>query len=301
MTGKQPKLEAIIVNLNANLDALLEKQRANIFETICFDIIYCFHTSTKYIITHDNDPPYDHSGMLLSTGKPLQYDDYDTIGDFLKEYTGETVPSFISGCGLSHTTYDEHFSEKIGETYDQVIYEFLSTLDENVLNLMFSESCLKNDYIKARQSKDFDEIEYLLGEIADYYELVYKAWDIQEMTMKNIRKKRFKTWYNRLGESVRKQVLLDREIAQQKHEEAQIRISNDKQELSVVWNRLSQTYISVYQEEIPKRIESPQYPEFMKFLKANGIKGHLFELIALYAPISFSNKVTDKLRRSASR
>ena len=297
--GRQPKLETVIVNLKADLDVLLEKMRLSILETIYFDIIYNFYTSKKNIITHEYDPPYDHSGILIRTDKSFHFNDYDTIGDFLEEQTGESIPTFISGYGLSYSTYEEYYCNKIEEVYTQVVYEFLSALDVNVLDQMFIESHLHNDYEKAKQSKNLNEMQYLIGEIADYYDFIYKVWDLQEMTMKDIKKESFKLWYSKLSNSVRKQVLEDREIAQQKYEENQIRISKDKREFSVIWDGLSKEYMSVYHEEMPKRIESPQFPEFMKFLKTNGIEGRHFELIALYAPISFSNSVTDKLKRAA--
>ncbi|MFO8019607.1 MAG: hypothetical protein R6U96_13350 [Promethearchaeia archaeon] len=72
--------------------------KMEILEKIC----EVLEKNPKYVITHDHDPPYDHSGSLVKISDHFLLSLYNTIGDFLEEYSGNDSPTHQSGYGLHH-------------------------------------------------------------------------------------------------------------------------------------------------------------------------------------------------------
>ncbi|MEW6738016.1 MAG: hypothetical protein AB1489_42460 [Acidobacteriota bacterium] len=105
----------------------------------------------KYTLTHDDDPPWDHSGRLYIkclTNPGIQYltpygDDmekftvanYNKLGDFLSEYTGQSNASFVSGCGLFYQTYEEDLRELVENWIDECLLEVFSQKRNRVMIL----------------------------------------------------------------------------------------------------------------------------------------------------------------------
>lgn len=57
---------------------------------------------------------YDRSTRGKRSSEPFDLSLYQTVGDFLdNEYTGETIPTFISGHGFAGETYEDVFFEKM--------------------------------------------------------------------------------------------------------------------------------------------------------------------------------------------
>ncbi len=68
----------------------------------------------RYDITFEQDPAWDHSGNLFCCGN-FDIKNYYTLENFVEEYTGSSTPSYESGCGLYHNTYDFDFHDMIEE------------------------------------------------------------------------------------------------------------------------------------------------------------------------------------------
>jgi len=68
----------------------------------------------KYKIDHQGDPPWDCSGQPRECGC-FDVAQYNTLTEFLEEYTGESYASYISGYGLFHYTYEHDLSDLITE------------------------------------------------------------------------------------------------------------------------------------------------------------------------------------------
>ncbi|MGO0063467.1 hypothetical protein ACTID9_26275 [Brevibacillus fluminis] len=109
---------------------------------LAVDLAYDFIFRPKYIVTHEFDSPWDYSGTLLRLDEGFSLDDYPCIGDFLEEYTGNSIASYISGCGFFHDTYEEKYEQLISEFIFDCYNEVLSHIDVQVLvDLLLKNGC----------------------------------------------------------------------------------------------------------------------------------------------------------------
>lgn len=97
----------------------------------------------------------------------------------------------------------------------------------------------------------------------------------------------------KLGENQAKERinLLQLEMEQRKKE-----IELEKAAFNKLWSLLEKKYRLIYQKPFPKRIEMPDFQPFKQFLDNHHVQHQERVLISKYAPISFSNSVTGKLR-----
>lgn len=68
----------------------------------------------KFEVDYSWDPPWDCSGHLKTSGN-LSLADYNQLFDFLDEYSGNSRPSFVSGCGMFHDSYRDDLTEVVSE------------------------------------------------------------------------------------------------------------------------------------------------------------------------------------------
>lgn len=106
-------------------------------ETFAFKILH----GDKYELTYDFDPLYDHSGTLLLSKKGFEIEDYETLEDFMEEYTGEAIPTYTSGCGFVYETYEKFFYDYIMDyisknLFVKVIKKFMDTRKEELYELL---------------------------------------------------------------------------------------------------------------------------------------------------------------------
>ena len=99
------------------------------------EIVKFLTTHPKYTVDHSRDPSWDYSGELHKVAEHYLPNLYATVGDFLKEYSGETSASFLSGCGWFHSCiedklYDGEFA--LGNVYGDYFVKELK--QQNVLN-----------------------------------------------------------------------------------------------------------------------------------------------------------------------
>ena len=93
---KENAKNTLVNKINNLITANINNANNYIERLVAYDVI----TSKKvlYEVCHDWDPPWDCSGVLEETGT-YNIDDNFSFTDYLEFYTGNSIPSFCSGCG----------------------------------------------------------------------------------------------------------------------------------------------------------------------------------------------------------
>jgi hypothetical protein len=110
-----------------------------IAELVADAILY----GSRRSLSHEGDPEWDCSGSLVAhpEGPEFSLKDYTKLGDFLDEYTGESMPNLISGCGTHHLTYKDQV--------DSLFSDYLQTCREGWFETIREEEILKfQKYLK---------------------------------------------------------------------------------------------------------------------------------------------------------
>jgi len=92
--------------LETAIRAVAERHKEEIITELAAWVTYNFDNAVKYVVCHESDPPWDHSGMLIELDERLDENDYDKVQDFLDEYNGKTEATSLSGLGFGHDTYE---------------------------------------------------------------------------------------------------------------------------------------------------------------------------------------------------
>lgn len=96
--------------------------------------------------------PYDHSGILVKNGLiSLKL----TISEFLEdEYTGTSIPTYESGCGLRYETYGDDLSYyTLDLAYDIMLNSIKKYTKEH-----FQEEVSEKTFEVVRNIRDFDDV-----------------------------------------------------------------------------------------------------------------------------------------------
>lgn len=102
-------------------------------------------THPKYTIDHSRDPPWDYSGELHKVAGHFLPNLYATVGDFIKEYSGETTASFSSGCGWFYPSIEDELCNgefTLGNVYADYFVDVLKQqhdLEDDDVDDAFSE------------------------------------------------------------------------------------------------------------------------------------------------------------------
>ncbi|MCK4258728.1 MAG: GNAT family N-acetyltransferase [Halanaerobiales bacterium] len=131
---RRNKLEAM---LEERIKEKCKKNMENYIQMISEWFAHIIITETKGTIDHSWDPPWDHSGRLVSTDEKYNLDEYPTFFDFLdNDYSGNTKASYLSGCGLFHETYIEELDYKtmnwISDNVQLVVEELIKEDNEEL-------------------------------------------------------------------------------------------------------------------------------------------------------------------------
>ncbi len=133
-------------------------------------IVFYLETIKEWIIPlpdhfewEDDGCPYDSSGIIVADGF-ISLD--QTINDFLeKEYTGERMPSFISGMGFYYRTY----GDKISDICSDRSWHHMLKIIKNTLEEAFSVRLTDDDISEIQSlSHEFDDI-YTNCLVFDFY------------------------------------------------------------------------------------------------------------------------------------
>ena len=251
-------LEGIIEEVKVQRDYNLENFIQDVATSVAYDILF----QTKYQITHDFDPPYDCSGKLITIeGQDRFYvKNYNMLGDFFEEYTGNTTATYWSGCGLSHDTYEKEYEELIRD------YIYNSLLPKAVSELCH---CDKEEFCKLLKNNDvnIDDIEQtpenLSGEIIFSDIIGDELLGIEDEIIEVIRNMDISFLYKK-GKLLAMEIQREEEI---KHQESREIAEKELQESKKIWGKLPILYKLRFGTELPAKIDKSNYSKFKIFFE----------------------------------
>ena len=130
---------------------------------------------TVYDITHEYDPPYDHSGCLVRTNSEMNQYSTERFHDFLKQYVGYSEASFFSGMGILYPDFEQEICEEIEVILQKIQYETLREMfDTRKIDLIILDE-IDFGKEKIETEEDLDELFYNIldeinWELLDYFE-----------------------------------------------------------------------------------------------------------------------------------
>lgn len=151
----------------------VEGRFQRLMDIICAELAYIVMFFPKYAVSHEFDPPWDCSGMLINLNENFSSKDYACVADFLEEYTGQSRASFVSGHGFFYVRYEEYFEYMIRDFVFECYCEVLSEIDSGILlELLIKRGYDVSEEDKVdiiRASREFELFEEPLGY---HYELL---------------------------------------------------------------------------------------------------------------------------------
>lgn len=137
-----------------------------ILNEVSKSVAYWVLTGCKYEIDYTENLPYDYSGEINRVSKQLDKKDYETLGDFLEEYTGNKRATYCSGCGWSYDTYKDEIEYIIMELMYPIIKECFEDIKESSPESInkLTELCIGEDdeceiYEEFKECIFYDNIE----------------------------------------------------------------------------------------------------------------------------------------------
>ncbi len=162
MDRKAKPADSFVI-LEEDLCDLWSSQEASLFAKFRRDIglmvAYAILYQKKYIIDHSWDPPGDHSGLLWQSSESINICDYATVSEFCEQVnTGNSRPSFVSGCGMFHDTYTNELDLLARDLVTEVAKEiFENHIDhsaytkENEIEELFFDFLGESDFLVERE------------------------------------------------------------------------------------------------------------------------------------------------------
>ena len=143
-------------------------------------VAYWVLTGEQYDVDYSDTLPYDYSGEIHKVSEGLDKNKYDTLGDFLEEYTGNKSATYCSGCGWSYDNYADELEyivrPLIYTIIDECFHE-LKTTEPEAINELTGLVVGENDEEEIYES--FDDYIYCenvaaLSYIEEWKELSFK-------------------------------------------------------------------------------------------------------------------------------
>lgn len=170
----------------AKITEEIEKSISSINDYICASISFLIERGLpEYEVIHSWDPPYDCSGTLIDTGQILKSNSKLRFRELCEFYTGDSIASYIAGCGLTHLQISSVIHDKS--------LEYTMKLSESILLEAMKEKKLTH-YMHDHSIPDFENLaNKILGDdyldlLRDNIELVIPAyqenWTIHEICQK---------------------------------------------------------------------------------------------------------------------
>ncbi|MCG7337036.1 hypothetical protein MHZ95_17385 [Sporosarcina sp. ACRSM] len=280
-------LEKLISSIEAELKETVRRTEKELMTLFPSRLSYDLLTGQKRYLSHELDPPWDHSGHLFTKLGDARFtiEQYGKVGDFFEEYTGNSIASFVSGCGLFYETYEEKYEGWMEEQFRDAHNTVLQSKDDEDLSMLTraafgvdSFDPNDKDFLVDDLQNTFDELEDFSFLHAENLRMKISAMDLR--------------FVFKLGEKqAKKRIYMEKLRMEQRAKQIEL----EKAAFNKLWSLLEKKYRLVYQKPFPKRIEMPDYAAFKKFLDDHNVQNWERALIGNYAPISFSNSVTFKL------
>ena len=200
------------------------------------EIIKFFLTTPKYQITHDYDPPFDSSGVTMIAEDSYQLKDilFRNLAELMEEvYTGDSTPTFMSGCGLVHLT-------------------LLNKLDDIVRDIYWD----LEEVVKLKEGLEDDENDELIETICDMF--IDDSPFVLEIT-KYFEKIHLIEIYKRNIENAEKELQIEKEEREKRAQE--------QEEKSLYYKNIFESFQKKYRIILQKRVTAKDMDRLENILK----------------------------------
>lgn len=288
-----PKEAAFIELMEKHLSNTINNDVHHYIKTIAIWISKIFIQETRTTITHAFDPPWDNSGISVETEDAFVMDNYSDLCSFIyEEYTGNSTPSYISGSGLFHDTYEV----ELQDITDQWIQ---ARLKKSILKLIDSQNNQFLDYISEQLNQhpfdlfnDPETTDQVLNWIlesdilGDCLAFTFPYSVIQKVEKMNLHYL-YKLGYKEAAFEIKQEELEKKK----KHIQAQKEVEIAKKSYSYLCNLHQMRYA----RPMPAYIDKTCFNKFVKSLLeeqfSNDETKHSIHLIGKYLSHHFSNSV----------
>lgn len=261
----------------------VEEKFQRLVDIICVELAYTIMFSPKYAVSHEFDPPWDHSGMLIKLNEGFSSKDYASVADFLEEYTGESKASFMSRHGFFHVKYEEYFEDMIREFVFECYCDVLSEIDREVV----IELLIKSGYDLSEEDKvDLirNHTEFERFELSELFELFdYPIWHRYEL-LERIQMMNFEWMILRGKEGALAKRATPLQVSKESNKKAEI----EKEAADTLWHKLQKLYKLQTGNQLSK-IEMKDYNHFREFLDFNQVSREERILLAQQLSDNFSH------------
>ena len=270
-----------------------ETGEQELFKDVASEFAYQILYESKYYVTHRDDPPWDCSGETCRDERGYDINNYETLGDYLEEYNGNSEASFVSGCGLFHKTRKDDFEEILDEHaalwVKEATKDIITSEDKNkFLEFLFELKYTDIDDSEILSAQNDDEL------VDAIFNGLYGECNIDLISeqMDRLEKLNTRFLYGKGEKIAQEQRALEIKIEKEKAQQEEI----EKQQANTIWEKVKKLYKLQKQKEIPVKIEMDAYGDFREFLDNNQISKEERVLIANYYSYHFSNNACYKLR-----
>lgn len=282
----EKELRLITWKMKRELKKVMKQTEVKLMKLFPSILSYDVMTGYKLYLSHDMDPPWDHSGSLCCNfpGESFDLADYEQVEDFLEEYTGKSVATSISNQGLHYETYREKYIDWFREQYRNAQDDYFNTLGSEVM-MRLTLGIRREDEL---EGKAMDSLNHVIDELEACHDHSYiyaenSCAKISGMDLLLVYKQGMREAEERL-----RQEQIDKEKAAKQ-------MQVEKEAFAKFWPLLEKKYKLAHQKPIPKRIELADFKMFQQFLDQQHVSQEQKVLIAKYANLSFSNAVSSKL------
>jgi hypothetical protein len=278
-----------VERVRSSLCEELRMRKEDLLVALAGRLLHAFSTGTVFEIRHDSDPPWDHSGRAVDTGRPYRSSDFDTVGDFLEAYCGESRPTFESGFGLCHECWSDRAEDWATDLVRDVFRDVLDWIDAE------DEGAIRHELHEPRHPEE--DLMQVLG-FADL--LTEDLCEAEVGLLCEIADRPFERMRTVGAEGAAVHAALNEARKEEAIRRATLEERRIDRFLTYVWPRLVALYRCRYHSDMPRRVEKPSFGPLRKLLVASDLPESDFRLVP--EVVSVSNSVRGELvtlRRSA--
>lgn len=273
------------------LSKQIQEEIGDYVQTVATWLSKILLTEKQVRIIHDFDPPWDQSGTAIRTSEPFDIESYTDLESFVEtEYTGNSTPSFVSGCGLFH----DSFADELRELTDTWLNDRLHAIIESIVAV--KHPSILSIITELNESESAYPYPYTLEDhLIDLIHEAYVVLDLHHHLISAVQQTSL-IYLHRLGYERAVE-----EIQQANLDAEKKRIQKEKNTAAAKrsWDQLSRFHQLHYGEPIPHYIDMPYFKALiLPILKASFSSekdAQNIRYIGRYLAHFFSNSVAEKL------
>jgi hypothetical protein len=274
-----------------NLREKIANDRGKFIEHISTWVAYEFLTGTKYTLAHKLDPYWDHSGQLIEDKSGHELSDYLTLSDFLDEFSGNSIATYISGIGLAYERLESILQDDIDIWIHEELDDVVKTLIEN------NSQTLKDLTLEWNLSFEIENVEDIIQEIYFNDIICDDLVDISYRLKEEVEKMNF-SFLCKKGERIaRKQIETEKEEAERKRKEDEY----NKIQADLAWGKVKNVYLLYHGRSMPSKFDKPLYIKYLEpvlyQMINNGLDVNITRSFGRYKSHYFSNSVCMLINR----